>query len=135
MEKKIREIITALDDSEIITLWNEYCYASNRYDDEIFDDYQLEEMINNSNEGGLYWVNRFFFGSDDYSTEGSANPNRSYFRFDGYGNIESFDYVYNNYTDTFNHVYEDELIDYMIENSESFGNDEIAEILEGTEED
>lgn len=134
MEEKIMNIIKAMDDSEIVSLWNEYCYASNRYDDEIFDDYTLEEMINNSNEGGLYWVNRFYFGSDDYSENGSANPNRNYFQFDGYGNINSFDYVYNNYTNEFSYIYPEEMIDYMIENKESFGNDEIDEVLEATEE-
>jgi len=135
MEEKIMEIIKALDDSEIVSLWNEYCYAANRYDDEIFDSYALEEMIDNSNEGGLYWVSRFFYGSDDYSTEGSANPNRDFFQFDGYGNLKSFDYVYNNFKDEFSYVYPEEMIDYMIENKESFGNDEIEEVFEEVEEE
>ena len=138
MEEKIMEIIRGLETSDIVTLWNEYCYAANRYDDEIFDAYALEEMIDNSNEGGLYWVNRFFFGSDDYSEDGSANPNRDYFQFDGYGNLRSFDYVYNDYTKEFSYVYPEEMIDYMIENEESFANDEIEAVFDEykeTEED
>lgn len=134
MTEKIMEIIKALDDSEIVSLWNEYCYATNNYDDEILTDYALEELIENSNESGLYWVNRFFFGSDDYSTDGSANPNRSFFQFNGYGNIRSFDYVYNNFSGEFHYVDAEEMIDYMIENKESFGNDEIEEIFEESEE-
>lgn len=124
------DIIKAMDDSEIISLWNEYCYEINNYDNEILDDYRMEELIESSNENGLYWANRFYFGSDDFSENGSANPNRNYFQFNGYGNIVSFDYVYNKYTGEFYHVYPEEMVDYMVENMESFGNDDIAEILE-----
>lgn len=128
-EKRIRNILTEMDDSEIVTIWNEYCYESNNYDNEILDAGTLEDLIENSGESSLFWVNRFFYGSDDYSTEGSANPNRDYFTFNGYGNIVSFDYIYNRYEDEFSHIDESELINYIIENKESFGNDEIEEVL------
>lgn len=79
----------------------------------------------------LDWLNRFYYGSDEYSTdEGSANPNRNYFTFNAYGNVISFDYIYNSYTKEFNHMDIDELIDYIIENDDSLFNDDIQEILE-----
>lgn len=134
MEEKILNIFRNMDDDEIVSIWNEYVYETNNYDDEILDYDRMEELIENSNEGGLYWVNRFFYGSDDYSSEGSANPNRNYFSFNGYGNIESFDYIYNSYSGDFNHIDIDALIDYIIENNESFNNDDIQEILEESEE-
>ena len=130
MEEKILNIFKEMDDDEIVSIWNEYCYECNMYDDEILDYDRMEELIESSSEGGLYWINRFFYGSDDYSSEGSANPNRNYFSFNGYGNIESFDYIYNSYSGEFNHIDIDALIDYIIENKESFNNDDIAEALE-----
>ena len=130
MFEKILEVFKSMDDSEIIRIWNEYCSECNLFDDEIMDADQLEELINCSNEGGLYWVNRFFYGSDDYDQDGSANPNRDYFRFNGYGNLISFDYIYNEYKNEFNHIDIDDLINYIMENVNSFDNDDIQEILE-----
>ena len=132
--ENIYNIFTSMDDSEIISIWNEYCYECNCYDDEIIDYDSMCELIENSNEDGLYWVNRFFYGSDDYG-DGSANPNRNYFTFNGYGNIESFDYIYNKYSNEFNHIDIDALIDYIVENDEDFNNDDIREILDDDTDD
>ena len=131
----LRNHFTSLEDGEIVAIWNEYVRETSCYDDEIFDFDTMEEMIENSSEGGLYWVNRFFYGSDDYNSESGANPNRNYFTFNGYGNIESFDYIYNSYSDTFNHIEIDDLINYIIENNESFYNDKIENILEEAQEE
>ena len=131
----LRNYFTGLKDAEIVNIWNEYIHESGYYDDEIFDYDTMSEMIENSSEGGLYWVNRFFYGSDDYSSEGSANPNRDYFRFNGYGNIISFDYIYNGYEDKFNHIEIGDLIDYIIENNNSLYDDGIQEILDNASEE
>lgn len=134
-EKEIRKILTKIDESELLYMWNEYCAEVNRYDDEIMDYDTLMEYIENSNGDTLTWLNRFYYGSDDYSDEsGSANPNRNYFAFNGYGNIVSFDYLYNEYTNKFNYIFEDELIDYIIDNQESFSNDDIQEIIDALED-
>lgn len=132
-KERILEVIKQMDDSDIVQLWNEYCQDANRYDDEIMDAYTMEELIENSNDT-MNWLNRFFFGYDDYNKEGSANPNRNYFTFNGYGNIISFDYIYNQFSDEFSYIWIDELIDYIIENENAFGVDEIAEILEEIED-
>ena len=133
-KERILEVIKQMDDCDIIQLWNEYCQDANRYDDEIIDAHTLEELIENSNDT-MNWLNRFYFGYDDYNKEGSANPNRNYFTFNGYGNIISFDYIYNSYTEEFSYIFVDELINYIVENENSFGVDEIQEILEEAEED
>lgn len=135
LKEKLLETIKEMDDSEIVTLWNEYCYNNNMFDDEILSYDTLEELIQNSSEGGLYWINRFFYGSDDYNNEGGANPNRDYFTFNGYGNIESFDYIYNSYSGEFNHIDIDDLIEYITDNNDSLGNDEIQAVLDESEEE
>lgn len=133
MKEKILEVIKGMEDSDIVQLWNEYCQDANRYDDEIMDAYTMEEWITNSNDV-MNILNRFYFGSDEEREGTSANPNRDYFTFNGYGNIISFDYIYNSYTEEFSYIFVDELIDYIIENENAFGVDEIAEILEEIED-
>lgn len=138
MNEKLLELFKNMDEDDLVSVWNEYCRETNRCDDEILDSYSLEELIRNGNQDDPFnWINRFFYGSDDYSEDGSANPNRNYFKFNGYGNIVSFDYIYNSYSEEFNHIDIDALIDYIIENKESFYNSDIQEILdeEESEED
>lgn len=136
MNEKLLELFKNMEDDELVSVWNEYCYVA-RYDDEILDYDSLEERISNDSQNNtIFWLNRFYFGSDDYSKDGSANPNRNYFKFNGYGNIISFDYIYNSYSEEFNHIDIDALIDYIIENKDSLYNSDIQEILneEETEE-
>lgn len=133
MNEKLLELFKSMDDSDIVSVWNEYCSMVNCFDDEIMDYDELEELIKCGNDDTITWLNRFFYGSDDYSNEGGANPNRDYFTFNGYGNIVSFDYIYNEYSDKFNHIDIEALIDYIVENKESFYNDDIQEILDEEE--
>ena len=129
--EKLLELFTNMDDSELVSVWNEYCCTTNS-EGEILDYETLEEYISNDSiHNTLDWLNRFYFGSDEYSTEeGSANPNRNYFTFNAYGNVISFDYIYNSYTKEFNHMDIDELIEYIIENDDALYNDDIQEILD-----
>ena len=129
--EKLLELFTNMDDSELVSVWNEYCCTTNS-EGEILDYETLEEYISNdSTHNTLDWLNRFYFGSDEYSTEeGSANPNRNYFTFNAYGNVISFDYIYYSYTKEFNHMDIDELIEYIIENDDALYNDDIQEILD-----
>ena len=132
-KERILEVIKQMEDCDIVQLWNEYCQDASRYDDEIMDAYTMEEWVTNSNDT-MNILNRFYFGSDEEREGTSANPNRSYFTFNGYGNIISFDYIYNSYTEEFSYIFVDELIDYIIESENAFGVDEIEEILEEIEE-
>lgn len=131
-KERILEVVKGMEDGDIINLWNEYCSDANRYDDEIMDAYTMEEWSKNEEVTNV--LNRFYFGSDDGLEGTSANPNRNYFKFDGYGNIISFDYIYNSYTEEFSYIFIDELIDHIIENENAFGVDEIEEILEEIED-
>ena len=133
MKEKLYNLFTEMEDSEIISAWNEYCYTTNRYDDEILDAYALEEWVNNCKDT-INVLNRFYFGSDEEREGTSANPNRNYFTFNGYGNIISFDYIYSKYNDEFYYIYIWVLIDYIIENNDALYNDDIQEILNTEEE-
>jgi len=131
MEKlynEIRKLFAQMDDNEIISIWNEYCEATQHYDDRIMDAYELEDIFYGVDP--LELVNRFFYGSDVYNEESGANPNRNYFTLNGYGNIVSFDYIYNEYSDKFYYIDTDELTYYIIEKNEDFCNDDIRELLD-----
>lgn len=130
---EILEAIKDMTDSDIVCLWNEYARKTNSFDDEILTDYELEELIENSSEGALYWINKFFYGHADYNENEPANPNHSYFYFNGYGNIISMNYITNSYAASYfqGPIDIDSLINYIIDNEEPFYNSEIEAILEG----
>lgn len=129
LKERIIDLFKEMNDEEVISVWNEYCREANKFDDEIMDVYELEEWVNNSGDT-MNILNCFFFGSDEEREGTSANPNRNYFKFNGYGNIISFDYIYNQFTDEFYYVDADELAEYIAENEEAFYNDEIQEIID-----
>ena len=127
--EKIINLFKEMSDSDLVSIWNEYCMAVNRYDDEIMNAYDLEEWADNCDDKiGL--LNRFYFGSDEGREGTSANPNRNFFTFDGYGNIISFNYVYNQFTDEFYYIDAEDMAEYIVENEEAFYNDDIQEILD-----
>lgn len=127
-KEKILNLLRGMDDVELVYIWNEYCHEANRFDDEILDAYTMEEWAQNDEVVNV--LNRFYFGSDDEQPGTSANPNRNYFTFNGYGNIISFDYIYNSYTEEFNYIWVDDMIDFIIEEDNALFNDEIRDILD-----
>jgi len=88
-----------LSDGEKLGLWNEYC-SEERSDDEIWDN---DEEFFNIFFGGkvLEAVRAVSYGEYNYCDD--------YVRFNGYGNLESF----NNVMD---HIDESELLNWMMEN-------------------
>lgn len=52
-----------------------------------------------------------FFNGEDLDSRGQANPNRDYFRYNGYENIESTDYPGDIYLD----LLDNEIVDYIME--------------------
>lgn len=97
-----------LDNNILVKLWNDYCEDTNSMDDYIYEnvDYILNDMFNSIDEA----LRAACYGSYNYTDD--------YFRFNGYGNLESFDtYDVTNYMDL------NYLADYLIEN----GCDEISD--------
>lgn len=66
------------------------CYDGYLGDERYYSMCDLEEFV----RGGdvIYWLNRAYFGHDENDTNSSFNPNRDYFRFNGYGNLVSSDW-------------------------------------------
>ena len=111
----IVEILQGLNEWELLAVHNTYIEHVNARDDEIFD----MDMFNDIFDGQTpeYIACRIFYGD--------FNPNSDYFRFDGYGNLESI-YSY----ELCEHVPLDEIAQYCIDNDEDFRVGEIFEILE-----
>ena len=118
--KRIEGIINGMSGEEKRTINNEYCYQVNDCDREIFTMDMIDEVFEGQEAG--YILNRAFYGN--------FNPNHDYFRFDGYGNLESF---YDFDIDAY--IYSDEIANWIVENGDSLGFDEIEEILNEDEEE
>lgn len=127
-KEMILDVLREMNDGEIASIWNDYCGEVYKYDDEIMTVYEMEEYAKTQDVMNI--LNRFYFGNDDGQENTSANPNRNFFTFNGYGNIISFDYIYNKYADEFYYVDVDEMINYIIENEDSLYCDEIQSILD-----
>lgn len=115
-EERLQNIIDNLDESEVLTMWNERCDSNYYDDDRIYYMSELDDLF------GKMWASDFldkfdrdFDGSDDY------------FKYGVWG-VESFNDIYDVVDD-------DELITYIIDEDEDFNNDEIREILDAEEEE
>ena len=122
----IKENILNMDYSDIVCLHNECCNNISHYDDMIF-------------ENDPYTINEYFpdsFKALQAMFYGGYNPNDEFFKFDGYGNLQSinqyeiFDYidikgiVYNICDDPYKYVdYVNFLTDEYIENIETLKQD------------
>lgn len=122
MEEKIKAIIEEMDDGDKIALWNESCYECNCGDDEICDMQDFDELMSDNTPSEI--ASRIFYG-------GGFNPNHDYFAFDGYANLVSFDFT----DDEGSPFYIDDLVDRIVRNENAFGNDEIAAVLNGEDDE
>lgn len=125
----IKETIEDMDDGEAVSLWNEYCGQINACDDYIEYMDSLPELFDASSADGVFnLLNRFYFGHDENDEHSSANPNRNYFYFNGYGNIVTTDYP-------FDKIDADELADWIVEHKDALYNDDIQELLDDAAEE
>lgn len=103
-------------------------------DDRYFEMWELDEFYNGTEPTEI--LSRAFYGYDEMYTDKdgnhteSFNPNRDYFRYNGYGNLVSTDCK--DYSDRLDEYFIDELI----ENAGHLYNipDEIQELLDEIEE-
>lgn len=118
----IIEVLESLTDCELLNIHKEYLNETNGYDDEIFT---LDDLDMIAEGQDAYWLLcRAFYGE--------FNPTADYFKFNGYGNIQSiFSYELQDYIDIEN------IAEFCIDNDNALYNDEIQEILnsEDAEED
>ena len=120
MEKreKLVEYINSLDDDDLIALHNSYCEAAGYEDDRIYSMYELDELLEGSTPTDI--LLRGFYGD--------FNPRHAFFWFNGYGNLESADYMGGT------PICAEDIADYILSKEDSLGNDEIQEILDETED-
>ena len=123
-EKLIDLVFETMGDLEIVSLHNEACDNSNDFDGRIYenDEITLNEMFSSVSE----FARSSFYGDYDF--------NHSFFKFNGYGNIESFsDFDLRDFID------EDYIIDGIesgdIEIDQHTTSIDIVEFLEAIEEE
>ena len=114
----IKNIIKDMDDSDAVTLHNEYCYETNNYDDEIIEMERFDEICEGMTPSDI--ANHIFYGD--------FNPNHGYFHYNGYGNFESTDYP----TDW---IYPGDIAREVVDRECAFENDEIQEEIDSWGED
>ena len=82
--EKIKSVLEGMDTAEIIAVHNEYCNETNNMDDYIYAMCEFDEIMN----GMEPWeIARACFYGHEFC------PAHDYFRFNGYANLESFDFA------------------------------------------
>ena len=115
----IKDLLENMSESQLYTIANEYFDKTEYYDDRIYDMEEFDEMMDDMLPSDI--ATKIFYGD--------FRPNDNYFKFDGYDNLQSFDYISDE-------VDLEEIADYIVDNDEDFDNSDIREILgEDDEED
>lgn len=103
-------------------------------DDRYYSMYELDELYHDTDASEI--LTRAFYGYDEMYTDKDGNytepfnPNREYFRYNGYGNLVSTDYKdYSDYLDSY-------FVESYIDNAAQLYNvpDEVQEIIDNIEE-
>lgn len=118
-KEKLIDLLQEMSDSELTYLHNEYCYNTNNYDDEIFTIDMWDDIFTNMDTFDI--ACKVFYGD--------FNPSYEYFKFNGYGNIQSIcKWEIDRFVDI------NDIVDYIIDNNYSFENNDISYILDDIEE-
>ena len=103
--EKIMEFINrSMSNTEVINLWNECAEEKRYYDDRVYgnDETFLDEMFRTTHDAVRA------------ATNGDYNVHDDYVVFDGYANLQSFDW----WDDNNSPIDEDILVDWLMENPE-----------------
>ena len=114
----IKDLLENMSESQLYIIVNEYFDKTNYYDDRIYDMDEFDEIMSGMSPSDI--ATKIFYGD--------FRPNDNYFRFDGYANLESFDYISDE-------VDLEEVADYIVDNDEDFDNGDIREILDEEDEE
>ena len=115
----IKDLLENMSESQLYIIANEYFDKTNYYDDRIYDMDEFDEIMSGMSPSDI--ATKIFYGD--------FRPNDNYFKFNGYANLESFDYISDE-------VDLEEIADYIVDNDEDFDNSDIREIIdEENEED
>ena len=116
--KKLVDYINDMKTEEIVELHNSYCEAAGYEDDRIYSMYELDELLEGRTPTDI--LSMGFYGD--------FRPHHDFFWFNGYGNLESADFI----TDM--PIFAIDIANYILSEEDSLGNDEIQEILDGEDE-
>ena len=117
--QKLVDYINGMGIEEKIALHNTYCDAANCMDDCIYAMDELDELLEGRTPTDI--LSMGFYGD--------FRPHHDFFWFNGYGNLESADYI----TDI--PIFAIDIANYILSAEDSLGNDEIKEILDGEDKD
>lgn len=119
-EKKqaIIDIINDMNDDGMICVWDNYKRVTSDSDGYIYRVDEIDEALESTQPWEILRMGFY----------GDFRPTDAFFKFDGYGNLKSFNYLSDE-------IYADEIAEYCIGNNEDFGSDEIREILDEEEGD
>lgn len=119
---EVREYLGSLSDGGKADIWNEYAEATNNPDDRIYSMDEFDEIFSDTKP---WEIARACFYSRRF------NPSDSWFWFNGYGNVESADYISDH--DDRCPIDLDEVAEYIVSNDDELFNDDIRAILDGEE--
>lgn len=118
--EKLIDLLQEINYPELVLLHNDYCYAINNPDDEIFEIGLFDEIFNGCDPFDI--ATKIYYGD--------FHPGYEYFKFNGYGNIQSIcKWELDKYIDIL------EIVDYILEKNFDFDNNDILYILDDIEED
>lgn len=120
--EKIKSVLENMDTAEIIAIHNEYCDTTNNMDEYIYEMSEFDEIMCNMSPWEI--ARACFYGHE-------FCPAHDYFRFNGYANLESFDFA----PDGNSGIYISDIARYIDLENDALDNDEIQEILDEYEED
>lgn len=120
-EEKIIEKIGVMETERVISLWNQCAESKCYYDDRVYDN---DETFFNK-------MFRTTYDAVRAATNGDYNVHDDYVVFDGYANLQSFDW----WDDNSSPVDEDTLVDCLMENPKKLDELGIEEDDDETEDD
>lgn len=119
---KIKEALEHMSTADIIAMHNAYCDATNNMDDCIYSMDDFDEIM--GGESPLEIARKCFYGHE-------FNPNHDYFRFNGYANLESFDYAPGGNSG----IYVSDIAEYIDREEDALGDCDIEAIFEEEQDD
>lgn len=120
--ERVKAVLDDMSDEDKVYIWNEYCRNINDDISEIYPMDDFDDMAEGMSPSDI--ARSIFYG-------GGFNPNDKFVGYTGYGNFVSFSYL----DDDNARFYIDDLVDYIVDNDESFGDDDIREALDGDDEE
>ncbi len=118
--EQLIELFEEMSEPDKVYLYNQYCQEISNYDDEIFPMDMFDEIMQECDPWEI--AAKVFYGD--------FNPNYDYFKFNGYANLIS---VHKWDLDRFIDI--EDIIKYILENDEDFGENDIRYILDEIGED